>query len=415
MELRKPIIFETTFTTYVASEIKGEGGAGQIYKATDDSGHTYAIKQLTPDKATKEKAKRFKNELQFCLRNQHKNIVTVSDHGIFKEGTKSSLFYVMPFYDKSLRHLLISDIPSYKILLYFSQILDGVEAAHLQKVIHRDLKPENILYDSQTDNLLIADFGIAHFEEEDLFTAVETKDSSRLANFQYAAPEQRGRGIEVNQRVDIYALGLILNEMFTREVPYGTDYKTIGSVDSEYDYLDGLVSEMLRQSPSDRPASIEAIKAQLIGRQNEFITLQRISTLKQTVISETDLDDPLISDPPRLIDFDYDQGTLILILNRPINDRWVWALQNMGHYSSIMGKGPEAFSFRGDRATIHAREREIQDIINYFKGWLPMANTKYEAKLRQEITDEANNKRKRMQEEIEEQERRQRLRKNVKI
>lgn len=415
MMLKKPIVFETTFTTYIASEIKEEGGSGRIYKAADDSGHVCAIKLLDPDKATKEKVKRFKNELQFCLRNQYGNIVTVSDHGIYIDGKKASPFYVMPFYNSSLRHLLSSGIASSKILSYFSQILNGVEAAHLQKVVHRDLKPENILYDLQNDNLLVADFGIARFEEEYLFTTVATKDSSRLANFQYAAPEQRGRGFEVDHRADIYALGLILNEMFTGEVPYGTGYKTIGNVISGYEYLDGLVSEMLRQLPSDRPASIDAIKAQLIGRKNEFITRQRISILNQTVITETDIDDPLISDPPRLVNFDYDQRTLILILNQPINPKWVWALQNMGSYSSIMGIEPEAFSFSGDRATIQAEEKEVQDIINYFKGWLPMANRKYEERLRKEITDEANSKRKRMQQEIEEQERRQRILKNVKI
>lgn len=415
MMLKNPMVFETTFTTYSASEIIGEGGSGRIYKATDESGNICAIKLLEPDKATKEKVKRFKNELQFCLRNQHKNIVTVIDHGLFKDGKITSPFYVMPFYSNSLRHLLISKIASSKVLLYFSQILDGVEAAHLQKVIHRDLKPENVLYDSRTDNLLIADFGIARFQEEDLFTAVETKDTSRLANFQYAAPEQRGRGFEIDRRADIYALGLILNEMFTGDVPYGTGYKTIGSVVGEYEYLDGLVSEMLRQSPSERPALIEAIKAQLIGRQNEFVSRQRISTLKQTVISETDIDDPLISDPPRLVGFDYERGKLILILNQPINPNWIWALQNMGSYAAPMGKGPMAFSFTGYKATIPARENEIQDIINYFKGWLPMANRKYEERLREEITDESNNKRKRMQQEIEEQERRQRILKNAKI
>lgn len=415
MTLRNPIIFETTYSEYNASDIVGEGGSGRIYKAIDESGNNYAIKLLDPAKATKEKRQRFKNELQFCLRNEHKNIVTVIDHGILKQSIGTSPFYVMPFYQKSLRDILSQGIERSKILVCFAQILDGVEAAHLQKVIHRDLKPENILYDSNKENLLIADFGIARFEEEDLFTAVETKDTVRLANFQYAAPEQRDRNREVDHHADIYALALILNEMFTGEVPYGTDYKTIGSVDNDYEYLDDLVSEMLRRNPSERPESIEIIKAQLIGKRNEFVTQQRISELRQTVITENEIDDPLINDPPRLVKFDYEDGKLVLILNRPVNSKWIWAYQNMPEFA-FSSKHPHDVSFHGEKAIIiSADENKIQDIIDHFKKWLLTANSKYEETVRKEIAEEASNKRRKIQQEIERQEQRKRILKNVKI
>jgi serine/threonine protein kinase len=101
----------------------------------------------------------------------------------------------------------------------FSQILDGVEAAHLQNVIHRDLKPENILCDQNFATIAIADFGTARFTEDILATAIETGPSQRLANFQYAAPEQRTVGGDVQATADIYALGLMLNELFTGSVP----------------------------------------------------------------------------------------------------------------------------------------------------------------------------------------------------
>jgi serine/threonine protein kinase len=185
---KKKIVFRTTFGTYTATDIIGEGGSGRIFEAVDDSGGMWAVKLLDPSKATSERTKRFKNELTFCLRNKHPNIVSVVDHGLSVSGKKASPFYVMPRYAGSLRTLLKSGIPAQKALPYFAHILDGMEAAHLQKVIHRDLKPENILYDAKGDLLLVADFGIAHFEEDELFTAVETKDSDRLANFQYAAP-----------------------------------------------------------------------------------------------------------------------------------------------------------------------------------------------------------------------------------
>ena len=102
--------------------------------------------------------------------------------------------------------LLSQGIQPEKALMYFSQLLDGVVAAQLLEVVHRDLKPENILFDERNNKLLVTDFGIAQFKEEDLYTAVETKETDRLANFQYAAPEQRIRGGKVDHRAVILLL-----------------------------------------------------------------------------------------------------------------------------------------------------------------------------------------------------------------
>jgi len=413
--LSKPFVFFTTFAMYTATHIIGEGGSGRIFEARDDAGGTCAIKWLDPAKTTTEKVKRFKNELQFCLRNQHPHVLTVVDHGVFINGEIKSPFYVMPLYNGSLRDFLKAGIPPDQVLNYFAQMLDGVEAAHIQGVVHRDLKPENILYASDGDRLVIADFGIAHFEEDELYTAVETKDSTRLANFQYAAPEQRSRGSELGQRVDIYALGLILNEMFTGEIPSGTGYKTIAKVASDYEYLDSLVEEMMRQSPQDRIESIEKIKNQLIGRKSEFVTRQRISELKDTVVPVTELDDPLIADPPRLINVDWDQGTLTLFFQQPVNDKWIWALQNMGSHSSLVGKGPEFFKIHGDKAVISAREKEVQTIIDYFHGWLPKANSVYERRILREKKEAEEKQRKELERQTEEQEARQRILKSIKL
>jgi serine/threonine protein kinase len=414
-KLNKPLVFTTTFATYTATHIIGEGGSGRIFESRDDKGGVCAIKWLDLLKTTKEKVKRFKNELQFCLRNQHPHILTIVDHGVFIKEEGNSPFYVMPLYDGSLRDLLKAGISPNKVLNYFAQILDGVEAAHIQGVVHRDLKPENILYAAGDDRLVIADFGIARFEEDELYTAVETKDSARLANFQYAAPEQRSRGTEPDQHADIYALGLILNEMFTGEVPSGTGYKTIAKVASDYGYLDSMVEEMMRQSPEDRIDSIEKTKNQLIGRKNEFVTRQKVSELKDTVVPITELDDPLISDPPRLVNFDWDRGILTLVFQQPVNEKWLWALQNMGSHTSLMGKGPEAFKIHGDKAVIDAAENQVQRIIDYFNDWLPAANRVYEQRIRREKEQAEEKQRKELERQIAEQEARQRVLKSIKL
>ena len=111
---------------------------------------------------------RFKNELTFGERNQHKNVITVRDHGVDTTGPEPTPFYVMPFFEESLRALMDSGIKHEQVLPLFAQCLDGVEAAHLQGVVHRDLKPENILYDVGTNNVVVADFGVAEFAQEEL-------------------------------------------------------------------------------------------------------------------------------------------------------------------------------------------------------------------------------------------------------
>ena len=171
-------------------------------------------------------------------------------------------FYVMPVYPQTLRTLMDQETSPDLLLAIFLQILDGVEVAHAKGIWHRDLKPQNVLYDPTANRAVVTDFGIAHFAEGLLYTTIETSASDRLANFRYAAPEQQTNGI-VDQRADIYALGLILYEMFTGELLQGTSHRQIGSVHLHFGYLDSFVEKMSRQSPDDRPASIGDIKQTL--------------------------------------------------------------------------------------------------------------------------------------------------------
>ena len=104
MALSEPRVFNTTWETYTATRIIGEGGAARVFEANDVAGKRYAVKLLDPSKATKLKVKRFQNEYSFCAKNKHRNVVTMVDYGIF--GEKESPFVVMPLYDGSLRTLL---------------------------------------------------------------------------------------------------------------------------------------------------------------------------------------------------------------------------------------------------------------------------------------------------------------------
>lgn len=413
----RPQTYVTSFFEYAFVCQLGEGGAGRVYKVRDEQGQTFALKVLKAENVTKERRKRFSNEIRFCEQRPHRNIVPVIDHGVSTEGTVSAPFYVMPLYDCSLRDLMREGLVHSSILPFFSQMLDGIEAAHMQHVVHRDLKPENILCGRVHTNVVIADFGIARFLQEELYTAVETKSSDRLANFQYAAPEQRDRQIEreVDHRADIYALGLMLNEMFTRQIPLGTGYRTIASVAADLSYLDDLVSHMIRQEPADRPDSISIIKQELIARGNTFVAEQRLSRIRQTVIPQFEIDDPLITDPIRIMDFKWGNDSLTLILSQPVNDKWVTALHRMGNYTSLQGRGPEAFSFRGNQATVRARDHEVQKTIDHFKDWIPLATKKYEEDLRAEQAQGQDRLRAELQASIHEQEAIVQLRRSVKL
>ena len=264
----------------------------------------------------------------------------------------------MPLYSGSFRKLLNQRVQPDKALDHFIQILDGVEAAHLKGVVHRDLKPENILYDDRNEQLVIADFGIASFQEEELYTAVETKDTDRLANFRYAAPEQRHPGKSVDLRADIFTLGLILNEMFTGEVVSGVGYKTIADVVPEQAYLDEIVSQMIQQDPSARFSSVREIKQRLSVLQKTFLSQQKISELSGEVVPESEIDDPIVADPPKLIDFDWTDGALTLILSCPVNDKWVQASGKWGLTALCGAKGQKTSdSWVIERSLVQERVR----------------------------------------------------------
>ncbi len=412
MGLKKGTVLRNAFDTYTIQQQKGAGGSGVVYEVLDSEGSAFAIKILDPTKTSSVRLKRFKNEIDFCSRNTHKNIIRVLGTGVIETG---ETFYVMPLFFCTLRDVMSKGIKPDDILPIFSQILDGVEDAHLHGVWHRDLKPENILCSPSANALVVADFGIAHFEEEELLTAVETKPGERLANFLYAAPEQKIRGKSADSRADVYALGLMLHEMFTGDVPLGTGHKRIADVAPAFAYLDALIDLMRRQSPDERPATIADIKGLVQRYEYEAVRLQRLSKINGTVIKSHEIDEPLAEIPPKLVNFEWDRGQLTLILDRPVTSEWVNALRRMGSYSSVMGKPPDVFAFKGDRAVVAAREHEIQLVIDYFKGWLPLASRTLKSLLEQVARKEETRRKEQLRLEREAEEQRLRVLHNIRI
>ena len=408
MALKKGTALRTVFETYTIEGQLGSGGAGTVYSATDSDRRHHAIKVLDQRRATSSTLKRFKNEIYFCSRNVHKNIISVTDQGLTETEEP---FYVMPRFSGSLRRLIQQRIEPARVLQLFGQILDGVEAAHLLNVWHRDLKPENVLHNEGDEALVIADFGIARFKEEDLLTAVETRNDERLANFVYAAPEQRVRNRDVSAAADVYALGLILNEMFTGEVPQGAGYRHVSVVAQDYSYLDQIVEEMIQQDPAARIASIGLIKQQLIARGNEFITQQKLSQLKKEVIPESTIDDPVFADPIRIEEIaDYRDGELVFELSAPPPPMWIAAFQNPGSHSAVSGSDPKRFTFSGKIASVPVNTEDLaQLVVNHAKNYVDQANVAYRNILLREQQERSSKERKELRRRIEEEERRARV------
>jgi len=411
---KKPLIFETPFDTYTSTEVIGEGGSGFVHSVTNGDGEIFAIKRLSPERVTTEKSKRFKNEISFCQKNHHENIVRLIDTGLIIVKDVKCPFYVMPKYSGTLRTLL-DELEQKNALTFFSQILDGVEAAHLLGVWHRDLKPENILWNKENNTLVVADFGIAHFEEEEIHTAVETKIASRMANFQYSAPEQRARNGTVDHRADIYSLGLMLNELFTKEVIQGAGHVDIASTHPEYGYLDSIVESMIQQNPENRPVSIDVIKKELIGRKNEFIARQKYDSTKKKVIKTSEVSE---FEPISIIGLDFLNGALHLELNKNIPPGWQQEFQNpRGGHSSIMGYGPENFTIAGNKLTLPVREDEnlIQKIINHAKQYVTAANNGYILKVKDNNRQKEQRQKADLEKEVAEAELRKNILTNVKL
>ncbi len=384
-------VLESAFARYRLVRQIGEGGAGHVWAAVDDA------------------------EIRFCERNKHKSIVTVTDHGTTVVSGATVPFYVMPILSGSLRGLMASKSPTTDRLRYFRQILDGVEAAHLLGVVHRDLKPENILHDGASAALLIADFGIAHFSDEELFTAVETKSAERLANFHYAAPEQKARGSRVDHRADIFALGLILNELFTASVPQGTGYRTIASAAPEYGWMDAIVDRMIRQDPSERPPDIEAVRHLLAVHEAQFATRQRLSEIGDIAIPEGEEDDPLAIEPPKVVDFDWRAGRLTLVLDRRVSEDWHRnGFLRMAHRYTL-GRPPSRFTVKDNRASVDCPDSQVQSVIDMFKEWLPVATRAFRDYRSTQRAKAAEERRRALANEREELDRQQRLRANIRL
>src|ERR1700722_10119576 len=204
---------------YEVLSLLGEGGMGAVYKARDvELGRVVALKVIRPDLARNRAIlDRFKQELILATQVTHRNVVRIYDLGE-ADGIK---FITMEYVEgEDLAAILHKrgKLPPREAVALIEQVCRALEAAHAVGVIHRDLKPQNIMWETGTGRILVMDFGLAKTLEGERMT----QTGAMVGTMEYMSPEQALAG-SLDQRSDIFSLGLIFYELLTGQTPFRAD------------------------------------------------------------------------------------------------------------------------------------------------------------------------------------------------
>jgi len=212
VELTRGTVFASR---YEIIEELGKGGMGRVYRVEDKKiKEEVALKLIKPEVASDKKTiERFSNELKMARKIAHRNVCRMYDLGEEK-GTHYITMEYVPGEDLKRLIKKVGQFSAGKTIFMARQVCDGLAEAHRLGVVHRDLKPQNIMVD-EDGNARIMDFGIARTVKGKGLTGAGVM----VGTPEYMSPEQ-AEVKEVDQRSDIYSLGVILYEMVTGRVPF---------------------------------------------------------------------------------------------------------------------------------------------------------------------------------------------------
>jgi eukaryotic-like serine/threonine-protein kinase len=259
----------------IERELTG-GGMSRVFVAREHAlGREVVIKVLPPDLAAGVNRDRFRREVQLAARLSHPYIVPLlhaGEHG-------QLLWFTMPYIDgESLKTVLERDgpMPVGEVIRLMHDVVEALAYAHSRGVIHRDIKPGNILYDGR--HALVTDFGVAKALSAALsFGPGHTTSGMAIGTPAYMAPEQLAADPSADQRVDIYAAGLLAYELITGSSPFSAKSPTATMTAqltrvpeplhiSRPDVppaLSQLISRCLAKSPDDRPQTAKEVLDEL--------------------------------------------------------------------------------------------------------------------------------------------------------
>jgi len=286
---------------YEVESILGVGGMGMVFQARRVLvGDAVALKVLFPRFLKSALQRRlFRDEAIAAARLTHSNVVTVFDAELSTEGGTAYIAMEL-LHGRTLKALLRKEapIPPERGLPIMAQMLSGLAAAHQARIIHRDLKPDNIFLEERANGevrVKLVDFGIAAMMD------VEPEDEHRrlLGTLRYMAPEQC-RGAAIDHRADLYALGVVFYEAFTRKRATG---RTITAVMTDEVTppnlllpeekrlpieLEDLLMALLAKRPEERPDTALDVRERVEA-------IERLLTAPPPVVAEPA---PLAAAPP---------------------------------------------------------------------------------------------------------------------
>jgi eukaryotic-like serine/threonine-protein kinase len=269
-----------TIGNYTITAKLGEGGMGIVYLAEHPViGRKVALKAIHPELSRNpEVVSRFMTEAKSVNQIGNEHIVDIHDFGNTSTG---EFYFIMEFLQgESLAERLQRErlfVPS-RALQIGAQVADALAASHGHGIIHRDLKPENIFLiprGSTIDFVKVLDFGLAKLTQGEEKVTHKTRTGSVMGTPYYMAPEQCEGRTALDQRADLYSLGVILYEMMTGRVPFGGD-----------GYGEIIVKHMTMPPPSPRglnPSLTPAHEAILLRalakrREDRFGSMQDLRT-----------------------------------------------------------------------------------------------------------------------------------------
>lgn len=237
---------------YEIIEKLGKGGMGSVYRVEDKKlKQEVALKLIKPEIARDRKTiERFRNELKIARNIRHKNVCGMYDLGEAGGTHFITMEYVRGEDLKSFIHRS-GKLAAGTAVRIAEQVCEGLAEAHKLGVVHRDLKPANIMIDRE-GNVRIMDFGIARFLKEEGVTGAGVM----IGTPGYMSPEQV-EGKEVDQRSDIYSLGIILYEMVTGRVPF--EGGTPIAVGVKHKNLDNIILRCLEKDKEKRYQDVREI------------------------------------------------------------------------------------------------------------------------------------------------------------
>jgi len=245
----QPQIGQLIDRKYRIEKVLGQGGMGVVYLGHDvNADQKVVIKAILPEFANRgDFRERTLSEGKALAKIDHQNVVRF--YSIINHAETSELYIVMQFIEgESLDHTLEranasgQKLPIPEVVRIFKMALDGVHAAHVEGLMHRDLKPANIIVRQKDGVAKVMDFGIAKAEGA---TKGPTQAGGIVGSLFYMAPEQIKGARDLDKRLDVYAMGIVLYELVTGVVPFDGE--------TEYDIMTQHMSVPVPSVLAKRP------------------------------------------------------------------------------------------------------------------------------------------------------------------